>query len=169
MKDNRVVVSVLVKNKQGALVRVSSVFSRRAVNIKQLTVAETSNPEISRITILVTDDGELDHKQIDKQLRKIEYVIDAVILPYEKTISKELLLVKINYCKEKLKEVQEKLFDFSGKIVAFDETSLTGQIVASNGQIDEFLLEMQTFDVVEISRSGVTALGLEDKTFINLR
>ena len=166
MTDNRIIISVLVKNKKGALVRVSNVFTRRGVNIKQLTVAESVNPEISRISVLIADDGELDHKQIDKQLRKIEYVLDAVVLPYEKTISKELLLIKINYTAAKMRDIQEKLFSFSGKIISFDDACLIGQIVASNGEIDQFLVEIQEFDIVEISRSGVTALDVENKTFI---
>ncbi|MFI3114628.1 MAG: acetolactate synthase small subunit [Clostridia bacterium] len=167
MTDNRVIVSVLVKNQRGALMRVSNVFSRRGVNILQLTVAENTNPEISRITVLINDDGELDHKQIDKQLRKIEYVIDAVIMPYEKTISKELLLVKIRYENSSMKELQEKLFECSGKIISFDNNTLIGQIVASNGQINEFLQDMENFDIVEMSRSGVTALELQHTTFDN--
>lgn len=167
MTDNRVIVSVLVKNQRGALMRVSNVFSRRGVNILQLTVAENTDPEISRITVLINDDGELDHKQIDKQLRKIEYVIDAVIMPYEKTISKELLLVKIRYENSSMKELQEKLFECSGKIISFDNNTLIGQIVASNGQINEFLQDMENFDIVEMSRSGVTALELQHTTFDN--
>ncbi len=166
MTDNRVIVSVLVENKKGALMRVSNVFSRRGINIKQLTVAENVEPEISRISVLISDDGDLDHKQIDKQLRKIEYVIDAVVLPYEKTICKELLLVKIKYDINTMKELQEKLFEFSGKIISFDNECLIGQIVASNGQINEFLKEMKEFDIIEVSRSGVTALELQHKTFI---
>ncbi len=167
MTDNRVIVSVLVKNKRGALMRVSNVFSRRGVNILQLTVAENTDPEISRITVLINDDGELDHKQIDKQLRKIEYVIDAVIMPYETTISKELLLVKIRYEISSMKELQEKLFASSGKIISFDNDTLIGQIVASNGQINEFLQNLEGFDIVEMSRSGVTALQLQNSTFDN--
>lgn len=165
MNDNRIIISVLAKNKKGALVRVSNVFTRRGINIKQLTVAEGRNPEISRITILITDDGDLDHKQLDKQLRKIEYVLDAVILPYEKTISKELLLVKIKYNLDELKELQETLFDWSGKIISFDADCLVGQIVASNGQINEFLDKIKGLNIVEISRSGVTALDISHKTF----
>ncbi|MFI3226371.1 MAG: acetolactate synthase small subunit [Clostridia bacterium] len=165
MTDNRVIVSVLVKNKKGALMRVSNVFSRRGINIRQLTVAENTNPEISRISILIEDDGDLDHKQIDKQLRKIEYVIEAVIVPYNEAISKELLLIKFNYTNETLGKLQKKLFEFGGKIIAFDNKRLLGEIVDSNERINEVLVAMQDFDVVEISRSGVTAVDGRHETF----
>ncbi len=164
--EDRLIVSVLVKNRQGALTRVSNVFSRRGINIKQLTVAETSNPNISRITILIVDNGDIDHWHINMQLQKIEYVLDAVVLPYEKTVAKELLLIKIAYTENELKGIQELLFEHSGKIISFDKENLVGEIVASNGQIDEFLEIAMTFKVVEMCRSGVTALDLEHKTFI---
>ena len=89
--ENMLIISVLAKNRFGALTRVSNVFSRRGVNIKQITAGETTTKGISRITILVTGD-DLDYKQLDKQLKKIEDVVDAVILPMEKAITKELLL-----------------------------------------------------------------------------
>lgn len=165
-KDNRVIVSVLVKNRQGALMRVSSVFTRRSINIKQLTVAETLNPEISRITILIIDDGTFDYWHINSQLQKVEYVMDSVILPYGDTICEELLLIKIAYKEEHLKEIQDILFSFSGKIVSFDKTNLVGEIVASNERIDEFLYVIDKFNVVERCRSGVTALNQLHKTFI---
>ncbi len=165
MHDNRVVVSVLVKNRQGALLRVSNVFTRRGINIKQLTVAETRNPDYSRITVLVIDDGNFDHWHITTQLNKVEYVVDAVILPYEKTISKELLLIKIAYTEKELKDLQEVLFDHSGKIISFDSKNLVGQIVGSNAKIDTFLQKIAKFKIVEICRSGVTALDISHKTF----
>lgn len=164
--DNRIIVSVLVNNKRGALMRVSNVFTRRGINIRQLTVAEGRNSQISRITIQVDDDGDLDHKQLDKQLRKNEDVLDAVILKYEDTISRELLLVKMNYSAELLKQISEKLFEYSGKILSFDDKCLIGQIVASSHHIDTFLNEISNFDIVEISRSGVTSLDIAHKTFI---
>lgn len=168
MADNRIIISVLVKNKKGALVRVSNVFTRRGVNIKQLTVAENTNPEVSRITILISDDGDLDHKQLDKQLRKIEYVLDAVILPYKDTISEELLLIKFNYTEESLRQLQKTLFEYSGKIVTFDKRRILGEIVATNEKINEFLAAVEGYDIVEISRSGVTAVDGRHETFYDL-
>lgn len=164
--DNRIIISVLVNNKKGALMRVSNVFTRRGINIRQLTVAEGTSAEISRITIQISDDGDLDHKQLDKQLRKNEDVLDAVILKYADTISKELLLVKLNYSAEMLKQISEKLFEYSGKILSFDDKCLIGQIVASSHHIDAFLNEISNFDLIESSRSGVTSLDINHKTFI---
>ena len=162
--EEMMIISVLVKNRFGALTRVSNVFSRRGINIKQLTVSELSTPSISRITIL-TSGEDLDYKQLDKQLKKIEDVYDAVIMPQDKTLSKELLLVKIKYTPQSLRTIQDVLFESSGKIVTFDEHMLIGQIVGSGRRIDEFLAASTQFDVLEICRSGVTALDLSHQTF----
>ena len=162
--ENMLIISVLAKNRFGALTRVSNVFSRRGVNIKQITAGETTTKGISRITILVTGD-DLDYKQLDKQLKKIEDVVDAVILPMEKAITKELLLVKIKYTNDSLKLIQDKLFECSGKIVSFDSEVLVGQIVGSSRRIDNFLQEIKDFKIIEMCRSGVTALDVSNKTF----
>lgn len=83
MKMKKVKVTVFVENKLGALVRVSNVFTRRSINISEITVKENPNPETSLICIIVDDkDMDMDYQQIDKQLRKIECVIDAQIELY---------------------------------------------------------------------------------------
>ena len=71
---DKFVLSVLVENKAGVLSRVSGLFSRRGYNIDSLTVCETSNPEQSRMTIVVKGD-EYILKQIEKQLAKLQEVL----------------------------------------------------------------------------------------------
>lgn len=66
--------SVIVENCSGVLSKISGLFSRRAFNIDSLAVGVTSNPKISRITI-VTDGDEYVVEQIEKQLNKLIPVI----------------------------------------------------------------------------------------------
>ncbi|MFA7231913.1 MAG: acetolactate synthase small subunit, partial [Victivallaceae bacterium] len=67
-------ISVLVENKFGVLARVSGLFSGRGYNISSLTVNETHDPRISKMTIVTSgDDAVLE--QIDKQLNKLVDVI----------------------------------------------------------------------------------------------
>ena len=67
-------ISLLVENKPGVLSRVAGLFSGRGFNIESLSVAETNDPNISRMTILTTGN---DHilEQITKQLNKLINVI----------------------------------------------------------------------------------------------
>ena len=90
----RMVLSILVDNTAGVLSRVSGLFSRRGYNIDSLTVGETENPLISRMTVAVTgDEGILE--QIRKQLAKLEDVKEIVELKPESSVCRELILIKV--------------------------------------------------------------------------
>ena len=86
--------SVLVENKPGVLARVSGLFSRRGFNIESLAVGPTEHPEISRITILVSVEGNA-LEQVTKQLNKLINVLKIVELEPEAAVQRELLLVKV--------------------------------------------------------------------------
>jgi acetolactate synthase-1/3 small subunit len=93
MKSEQLIVSLLVANQPGALIRVSSLFSRRGINISSLHVAQTENPEISRIT-LVADGGAEEKEQIAKQLNKIYDVKQVDLVETDSTMVKMGLMVK---------------------------------------------------------------------------
>ena len=46
-------IGLLVTNKYGVLTRIASLFARRGYN-DTLTVGETVNPQVSRMTIMIT-------------------------------------------------------------------------------------------------------------------
>ena len=90
----RYVLSILVKNTSGVLSKVTGLFSRRGYNIRSLSVGETHDPKISRITIeLVGDEAVLE--QIQKQLGKLIEVIKITGLRSKSSVYKELVLVKV--------------------------------------------------------------------------
>lgn len=78
----KMVLSILIDNTPGALSRVVGLFSRRGYNIDSLTVGETENTEVSRMTVAVTGDG-IVLEQIEKQIHKLENVIDVEKLTSE--------------------------------------------------------------------------------------
>lgn len=156
MEDLKII-TMSIKNRFGALTRVSNVFARRGINIRQLTTAETTTEGLSRITILTTDVN-ADFEQLKKQLNKIEDVVEAVVLDYKNSISKEILLVRFKYEKSNLELIQERIFQYSGKIVSFNTKSLVIQIVAGPKKIDRFLQEIKEFEMIEMSRSGTTSI-----------
>ena len=67
----KMVLSILIDNTPGALSRVVGLFSRRGYNIDSLTVGETENTEVSRMTVAVTGDG-IVLEQIEKQITALE-------------------------------------------------------------------------------------------------
>src|SRR5438034_11826980 len=84
----------MVENEPGDLARVAGLFSRRGINIESLAVGPTEHPEISRITIQVSVEGNA-LEQVTKQLNKLINVLKIVELEPEQAVQRELLLVKV--------------------------------------------------------------------------
>src|SRR5919206_4463781 len=88
------VISLLVENKPGALMRITGVLSARGYNIESLTVARTLDPEVSRMTIAVDVDAAL-FPQVIKQMNKLVNVLQAVDLTESPAVVREMVLVRV--------------------------------------------------------------------------
>ena len=154
------ILSVLVENQAGVLARVSSLFSRRGYNIEALSVGPTENAEISRITIAVNVEGHaLD--QVIQQLDKLVNVIDIIELPASTSHQVELILVRValkggESDRKKIDAVLEK---FGAYLVEATVTSVTIQQTANPADIEKLLGELAPFGIVELTQSGVVAMG----------
>lgn len=87
-------IGLLVTNKYGVLTRIASLFARRGYNIDTLTVGETVNPQVSRMTIMITGNDH-DRDQMIKQLRKLHDVHFVKEMVAEKSVCRELVLLKV--------------------------------------------------------------------------
>ena len=92
--EPRHTISVWVDNLPGVLSRVTGLFSGRGFNIESLCVAETMDPEVSRITIVSTGDEQIT-EQIIKQLHKLINVIKVVDLSAQEHVEREMVLVTV--------------------------------------------------------------------------
>jgi acetolactate synthase-1/3 small subunit len=72
MKAN--MMTVIVENRAGTLSRVTGMFTRRGINIENLSVVPCENPEMSRITIAVFGDD----AQIGAVMRHLNRLIDVI-------------------------------------------------------------------------------------------
>jgi acetolactate synthase-1/3 small subunit len=154
-------ISVLVENRFGVLARVSGLFCGRGYNITSLTVNETHDPKVSKMTI-VTSGDEAVLEQIDKQLNKLIDVIKVTDLTGSKFIERELALIKVatkdSDCRADLIQITEI---FEGKIVVVNKQELGIEIHGRSDKIDNFLELVSDFGIVELSRSGRVAITRE--------
>ncbi|MBN1293826.1 MAG: acetolactate synthase small subunit [Candidatus Latescibacteria bacterium] len=158
----RHIISVIVENKFGVLARVSGLFSSRGYNIDSLTVGETNDPEVSRMTIVVKgDDSILD--QVMKQLNKLVDVIEVVDLPREQSVRRELCLIKVNCNSGTRTEILEIANVFRAKTIHIGHTSLIIQITGTEEKINGFINLMEPFKILEVARTGVAAMQRESK------
>ena len=92
----RGIFTVTVENKAGVLSKISGLFARRGFNIDSLAVGETDEKDISSMTIISTGDERI-MEQIEKQLNKMIDVIKVRRFSEKKVVTRELLMIKVNY------------------------------------------------------------------------
>lgn len=148
---------VLVDNNAGVLARISSLFVQRGFNIDSLTVSSTDDPKISRITVTTTGDART-FSQIMKQTAKLTEA--RLVFPIEPFVSllRELLLVKFsteNTDSEKLKSIIE---DYGAKIVDISSGCFVAELTGNPDKIDDFLDAVKPYEMIEMCRTGATAL-----------
>lgn len=157
MKSERHVLSITVENYSGTLSKVAGLFSRRGYNIDTLTVAETMDPNISRITVTVTGDEEI-LEQITKQLNKLIHVIKITDLTLKKSILRELMFLKISCTKDTRSEIIQMSDVFKGKTVDISSKSITIEITGDEDKNNAFIELIRPYGIVEIVRTGLTAI-----------
>ena len=156
-------ISVLMNTRFGVLSRVSGLFSSRGFNIESLNVAETSDPEVSRMTIVTRGDN-AKIEQITKQLNKLVDVIKVVDLTEEKFVDRELLLVKMN-AEVRVREEILRIVDlFRAKVVDVSPSTYTIEITGDEGKITGFLDLLAPLGIKEVVRSGRIAVSRGNKS-----
>jgi acetolactate synthase-1/3 small subunit len=150
--------SVLVENKAGVLARVAGLFSGRGFNIASLSVGETTDPDVSRMTIVVEGDYQtLEQcvKQLDKLVVTIE-VEDFVDRPY---VSSELMVIKVDVGPEERSEVMDVSSVFKGRVVDITNESMTIRFVGQEDVINDIIELLRPYGIEEIARTGSVALA----------
>ena len=147
-----------MENKFGVLTRIAGLFSGRGYNIDTLNVGPTQDPNTSRMTIVTRgDDATLD--QIVKQLNKLVDVLKVHDFREGECVDRELILVKVAVDAQSRSEVMQITDVFRAKIVDVQPKSLTIEITGNESKIEKFLSLMQTFGVLDLTRTGKVALA----------
>ena len=159
------VFSLLVDNNPGVLSRVSGLFSRRGYSIDSITAGVTADP---RITIVASGD-ELILSQIEKQVRKLEDVIEIKVLHPEDSVYRELIMVKVRANKTERTEIISVADIFRAKIVDVEKDSLMVELTGNGSKVDAFLELLEGYEILELARTGITGLqrGIKDVTVID--
>ncbi len=158
------VISVLVENKPGVLHGVANLFRRRNFNIESITVGPSQNSEIARMTITVNGD-EKTLEQVVKQLAKLIDVLKVEELESGQFVMRELALIKVNVPTPKERsDIINCVEVFRGRIIDVSTDSLTVEITGTPDKLDAFLNLMKTNGVIELARTGITALARGAKT-----
>ena len=152
------VVSALVEHEPGVLANVSGLFSRRQFNIESLTVGPTTVEGNARITLVVEEtDAGID--QVKKQVGKLRHVIAVGELGGD-AVRAELVLLKVRGAEpDKVHAITQM---YEGQTLDAGPRTITVQITGDQQKIDDAIDAFRQFGIIEISRTGQTALARGD-------
>jgi len=156
------VISLLLENKPGALMRVTGLLSQRGFNIESLTVARTLDPELSRMTIVV-DVEDAQRVQVIKQMNKLINVLQATDLTDLPSVVRELVLVRVRTTQESRPNVLKEAEIFGGRGVDSSTEGYAIEVTGEPEKLNAFVDVMRSYGEIDVTRSGSLAIGLESK------
>jgi acetolactate synthase I/III small subunit len=155
-------ISLLMENKPGALMRVTGLLSARGYNIESLTVARTLDPELSRMSIVV-DVEPNQRAQVIKQMNKLINVLQAIDLTEGQAVRRELVLLRVRANMQNRAAILKEAEIFGARAV---DSSVEGFALEATGdpeKLDEFIDVMRSYGEIEVTRSGLVVVTLEAK------
>lgn len=160
MTEEKHIFSMLVDNQPGVLSRVAGLFSGKGFNIESLCVAETTDPIISRITI-VTKANRPVIEQIEKQLNKLVNVIKIRDLTGPNAVKREMALICVNAKAEHRAELLRIVDIFRCKVIDVGLNHYTIEVTGDEGKMQAILNLLKPMGIKKIARTGIMALFRE--------
>lgn len=158
----RHIISLLLRNEAGSLMRVSGLFSARNYNIESLSVASTGDAAISRLTVVVTGSDRV-IEQITSQVGKLVDVIAVDDLTSGPHLERELLLIKVRIADSQRNRVLDLVTDAHARVLDDTAGTYTIQLAGSCAEVDRFIASVAgCAKLAEVVRSGVAAVTRGD-------
>ena len=156
----RHLIAALVTNEPGVLAQVSGMFAARGFNIDSLVVGRTENPQLSRMTIVVSGSAAV-LEQVRKQLHKLVPVVKVVDYSNVSYVERDLLLVQVSTGGEadsKRSELIELANLFRAKVVDVSQQRVMIELSGSEDKLEAFIAMIEPYGIVELARTGVIAM-----------
>lgn len=158
MESARLILSMLVNNESGVLTRISGLFARRGFNIDSLSVGETQDSHVSRITIQAAGDDYV-RDQLVHQLEKLHDVLVVEPMDLSNIVARELLLVKVRAEPDTRSQVLDAVTVFRAKVIDLTPATMTMELTGEQTKLDAFIHFLEPLGILEVCRTGITAIG----------
>jgi acetolactate synthase-1/3 small subunit len=145
--------SILVENKPGVLSRIAGLFSGRGFNIESLSVAETLDATISRMTIVTRGNDQI-LEQIIKQLNKLVNVIKVIDFVNGDFVNREMALIKVNVTDENRSEFLNIVDIFRGKVLDVSHDAYVVEVTGDEGKLNAIINLCKPMGIKEVARTG---------------
>ncbi len=159
-KQEKRILSLLVENQPGVLSRIAGLFSGRGFNIESLCVAETIDPDVSRITLVTIGDMAIT-EQVKKQLNKLINIIKVSDFTDTAFVQREMALIKVSAKPEHRAEILRMVDIFRSRVVDVGVDYYTVEMTGDEDKITAFLNLLKPMGIKEIARTGAIALARE--------
>ena len=156
------IISLLLENKPGALMRVTGLLTARGYNIESLTVARTLDPELSRMSIAVDVEQHL-RAQVIKQMNKLINVLQATDMTDIPSVCREMVLMRIRSAMSNRTAILKEAEIFGARVVDSSTEGFALEATGESEKLDEFIDIMRSYGEIEVTRSGAVAVSLEAK------
>ena len=150
--------SVLVEDKPGALMRISSMFARRGYNIESLAVGPTERRNVSRIVLRV-DCSQRSLEQIEKQMHKLVNVLRVTELRPGQAVERELALITVTAAPSKRSELLSLADVFGARAVDVGPDVIVFEIVGTSEEVERFEELVRPHGIKEVARTGRIGLA----------
>jgi len=149
----------LMEDKPGVFDRVASLFRRRSFNIESITVGQSETPGISRMTLVVRCDSDIQREQVVKQFHKLIEVTKVIdeVTP-DRAVYRELALVKVTATIETRSGIIQLVDIFGAQVVDVSQSSMTIEVTGTEDKVDSFVNLLRPFGIKEMARTGRVAM-----------
>ena len=154
--------SLLVENTSGVVSHISGLFSRRGYNIDSFSAGATADDRFTRITVVARGEEHV-LEQIQKQLAKLEDVVDIKELHPGASVCRELILIKLRAKPEDRQNIITVANIFRAKIVDVSTDSMVIELTGEQSKLEAFIDLVKGYDILELARTGETGLSRGDK------
>ena len=156
MTEEKHILSILVDNEPGVLSRISGLFSGRGFNIESLCVAETTDPLVSRITLVTTGEPPI-IEQIEKQLNKLINVVKVHDLTGTEFVHREMALIKVMAKAEHRAEILRIVDIFRCKVVDVSVDHYTIEVTGDEAKMKA--VDFKSTKRVWLTEQGYKIIG----------
>ena len=151
----RAILAVML-DRSGVLNKISMLIRRKMINVDTITACATQQPGITRMTLTLREDSDDKALQLIKQIEKLTEVISAKELDIDQSFWREVAIVKFEAGSGHLDRLGQ---NYNFEILDHQNHEvIVAQVAGTSLMIDNFMAEIGREKIVEVARSGFTAL-----------
>jgi len=156
VQTKRRAIIAFMLDRSGVLNKISMLIRRKMINVDTITACATQQPGITRMTLTLREDSDDKALQLIKQIEKLTEVISAKELDIDQSFWREVAVVKFEADGAHMDRLSRN-YNFE-VLDRQNHEVIVAQVAGTSGVIDNFMAEIGREKIIEVARSGFTAM-----------